>query len=218
MPHFDYCDSLLTNSALALEQKLSWGEHIDNVTGKAWRALHFIMRILRKASPKSREIAYLTLVRPLMEYGTTCWDPYRIYQINSLERIQYRAAEFVKGKREDGNDTIKGLRWETLENRRRKTRIISLYRAHLGQKAWVDITARLEKPTYYGRNDHDFKIKCRKQKTDFVLYGAETWTLRRSEEKRLEAFELWIWRRMERVKLTDRIRNVAVLERVGEEE
>ncbi|KAJ4442228.1 hypothetical protein ANN_12094 [Periplaneta americana] len=56
--------------------------------------------------------------------------------------------------------------YQTLENRRKKTRITSLYRAHLGQKAWVDITARLEKPTYYGRNDHDFKIKCRKQKTD----------------------------------------------------
>ncbi|KAJ4449398.1 hypothetical protein ANN_00797 [Periplaneta americana] len=151
-----------------LNSKLSWGEHVDNVTGKAWRALHFIMRILRKASPKSREIAYLTLVRPLMEYGTTCWDPYGIYQINSLERIQYRAAKFVKGKREDGNDTIKELRWETLENRRRKTRITSLYRAHLGQKAWLDITPRLEKPMYYGRNDHDFKIKCRKQKTDVV--------------------------------------------------
>ncbi|KAJ4426522.1 hypothetical protein ANN_27336 [Periplaneta americana] len=40
------------------------------------------------------------------------------------------------------------------------------------QKAWVDITARLEKPTYYGRNDHDFKIKCRKQKTDVVKRGA----------------------------------------------
>ncbi|KAJ4442599.1 hypothetical protein ANN_04188 [Periplaneta americana] len=101
-----------------------------------------------------------------MEYGTTRWDPYRIYKINSLERIQYMAAKFVKGKREDGNDTIKELKWETLENRRRKTRITSLYRAHLGQKAWVDITARLEKPTYYGRNDHDFKIKCREQKTD----------------------------------------------------
>ncbi|KAJ4440472.1 hypothetical protein ANN_08613 [Periplaneta americana] len=162
-----------------LNSKLSWGEHVDNVTGKAWRALHFIMRILRKASPKSREIAYLTLVRPLMEYGTTCWDPYRIYQINSLERIQYRAAKFVKGKREDGNDTIKELKWETLENRRRKTRITSLYRAHLGQKAWVDITARLEKPTYYGRNDHDFKIKCRKQKTD-VGSMKPSWELDRS--------------------------------------
>ncbi|KAJ4427921.1 hypothetical protein ANN_23931 [Periplaneta americana] len=40
--------------------------------------------------------------------------------------------------------------------------------------------------------------------------GAETWILRRSEEKRLEAFEMWIWRRMERVKCTDRIGNEAV--------
>ncbi|KAJ4429718.1 hypothetical protein ANN_21922 [Periplaneta americana] len=50
-----------------------------------------------------------------------------------------------------------------------------------------------------------------------ALYGAETWNLRRSKEKRLEAFEMWIWRRMERVKWTDRTRNEAVLERVGEE-
>ncbi|KAJ4429558.1 hypothetical protein ANN_21727 [Periplaneta americana] len=35
--------------------------------------------------------------------------------------------------------------------------------------------------------------------------------------KRLEAFEIWMWRRMERVKWTDRIRNEAVLERVDEE-
>ncbi|KAJ4440147.1 hypothetical protein ANN_08285 [Periplaneta americana] len=32
-----------------------------------------------------------------------------------------------------------------------------------------------------------------------ALYGEETWTLRRSEEKRREVFEMWIWRRMERV-------------------
>ncbi|KAJ4438008.1 hypothetical protein ANN_13947 [Periplaneta americana] len=49
------------------------------------------------------------------------------------------------------------------------------------------------------------------------LYGTETWTLRQNEEKRIEAFEMWIWRRMERVKWTDRVKNEAVLERVGEE-
>ena len=49
-----------------------------------------------------------------------------------------------------------------------------------------------------------------------VLYGAETWTLRRNEQKRLEAFEMWVWRRMERVKWTDKIKNAAVLERVWE--
>ncbi|KAJ4433583.1 hypothetical protein ANN_15893 [Periplaneta americana] len=50
-----------------------------------------------------------------------------------------------------------------------------------------------------------------------ALYGADTWTLRRSKEKQREEFEMWIWKRMERVKWTDRIRNESVLERVGVE-
>ncbi|KAJ4442843.1 hypothetical protein ANN_04436 [Periplaneta americana] len=48
-----------------------------------------------------------------------------------------------------------------------------------------------------------------------ALYGEETWTLRRSEKKCIEAFEMWIWRRMKHVKWTDKIRNEAVLERTG---
>ena len=48
-----------------------------------------------------------------------------------------------------------------------------------------------------------------------VLYGAETWTLRRNEQKQLEAFEMWVWRRMEYVKWTDKIKNAVVLEREG---
>ena len=35
-------------------------------------------------------------------------------------------------------------------------------------------------------------------------------------KKRFEAFEMWVWRRMERVKWTDKIKNALVLERVGE--
>ena len=38
----------------------------------------------------------------------------------------------------------------------------------------------------------------------------------RNEQKQLEAFELWVWRRMERVKWTDKIKNAVVLERMGE--
>ncbi|KAJ4443931.1 hypothetical protein ANN_05720 [Periplaneta americana] len=74
--------------------------------------------------------------------------------------------------------------------------------------------------------DREFGIiEKRKKKKDarpwfqksVALYGVETWTLRRSEEKRIEAFEMWLWRRMERVKWTDSIKSEAVLERVGEE-
>ena len=48
-----------------------------------------------------------------------------------------------------------------------------------------------------------------------ALYGAETWTLRGNEHKRLEAFQTRIWRRMEHVKWTDK-NNAVVLERVFE--
>ncbi|KAJ4435713.1 hypothetical protein ANN_18329 [Periplaneta americana] len=47
-----------------------------------------------------------------------------------------------------------------------------------------------------------------------ALYGEGTWTLRRNEEKRIEAFEMWMWRRTVRVKWTDRIRNKIVFERI----
>ena len=49
-----------------------------------------------------------------------------------------------------------------------------------------------------------------------ALYASETWTLRRSEQKRLEAFQTRIWRRMEHVKWTDKIKYAVVLERVRE--
>ena len=48
------------------------------------------------------------------------------------------------------------------------------------------------------------------------MYRAETWALRLNEQKRLEVYEMWIWRRMERVKWTDKIKNAVVPERVGE--
>ena len=50
-----------------------------------------------------------------------------------------------------------------------------------------------------------------------ALYGAETWTLRRNEEKRQEAVEMWVCRRIERVTRTDKIKkNAVVVLTVGE--
>ena len=49
-----------------------------------------------------------------------------------------------------------------------------------------------------------------------ALYGAETWTIRKKEKKYLESFEMWCWRRMEKIRWTDRITNEEVLRRVEE--
>ena len=50
-----------------------------------------------------------------------------------------------------------------------------------------------------------------------ALYGAETWTLRATDQKHLEIFEIWCWRRMEKIFWTDHVRNEEVLLRVNEQ-
>jgi hypothetical protein len=48
-----------------------------------------------------------------------------------------------------------------------------------------------------------------------ALYGAEKWTLRKMDQKYLESFEMWCWRRMEKISWTDRVRNEDVLHSQG---
>ena len=48
-----------------------------------------------------------------------------------------------------------------------------------------------------------------------ALYGA--WTLRAADQKYLESFEMWCWRRMEKISWTDHVRNEDVLLRVNEQ-
>jgi hypothetical protein len=50
-----------------------------------------------------------------------------------------------------------------------------------------------------------------------ALYGAETWTLRAADQKHLESFEMWCWRRIEKISWTDHVRNEDVLLRVKEQ-
>jgi len=49
-----------------------------------------------------------------------------------------------------------------------------------------------------------------------ALYGSETWALRKLERKYLESFEMWCWRRMEKIKWSEKITNEQVLDRIGE--
>ena len=50
-----------------------------------------------------------------------------------------------------------------------------------------------------------------------ALHGAEIWTIRAAYQKHMESFEMWCWRRMEKISWTDHVRNEEVLLRVKEE-
>jgi hypothetical protein len=59
-----------------LGSDLSWAEQVDYAVQKAWRALHFVMRIVKRGNKNTKSLAYTSLVRPIPEYGTAFWEPY----------------------------------------------------------------------------------------------------------------------------------------------
>ena len=50
-----------------------------------------------------------------------------------------------------------------------------------------------------------------------VMYGCESWTVKKAEHQRIDAFELWCWRRILRVPWTARRSNQSILKEINSE-
>ena len=50
-----------------------------------------------------------------------------------------------------------------------------------------------------------------------VIYGCESWTIKKAERQRIDAFELWYWRRLLRVPWTTRRSNQSILKEIRPE-
>jgi len=72
---------------IILRSDLKWADNVNYTVKKAWKALRFIMRILKKGNGSAKSFAYTTLVCPILEYGAACWNPYREGQIHALDRV-----------------------------------------------------------------------------------------------------------------------------------
>jgi len=48
-----------------------------------------------------------------------------------------------------------------------------------------------------------------------VMYGCESWTIKKSERRRIDAFELWCWRRLLRVPWTARRSKQSILKEIS---
>ena len=50
-----------------------------------------------------------------------------------------------------------------------------------------------------------------------VMYGCESWTVKKAERRRIDAFELWCWRRLLRIPWTVRRSNQSILKEISPE-
>ena len=145
---------------------LRWDTHISNICTKANRTLGFLRRTLFSCPQDVKEAAYKGMVRPILEYGSSIWDPYADKLQEELEKVQNRAARFVTRNYvyETGSMTgiLGQLKWESLKKKRKDNRIILLYKGRKG-KARIPTDDLIPK-TRCGRNQHAYQ-------TQITLFG-----------------------------------------------
>ena len=61
---------------VTITNDLKWNTHISNICTKANRTLGFLRRTLLSCPQNVKEVAYKGMVCPILEYGSSVWDPH----------------------------------------------------------------------------------------------------------------------------------------------
>ena len=116
---------------------------------------------LKGCPEKLKQTAYFSLIRSFMEYGATVWDPYKKYNSDKVERVQRRAAGFVKSRYSryySVSDMLDVLGWTPLSQRRQEARLILFYKIinSLAQVPFEGVLVEAYKGT---RRKHNMKFR-----------------------------------------------------------
>ena len=101
---YDFCGQHLESGDLypylgvEMTNTLNWGIQTSLSVKNAQRAMEVIKRNLADSSQDVKVTAYQDIVRPLLEYATSAWDPHGKSHIKALETVQRQAACFCLKK------------------------------------------------------------------------------------------------------------------------
>ena len=86
------------------------------------------------------------------------------------------------------------------------------------EKAFIPWKESYDQPRWHIKKQrHYFPNKCPSSQWTFEMYGCESWTTNKAEHRRIDAFELWHWRRLLRVPWTARRSNQSILKKISPE-
>ena len=106
---------------VTLSSELSWSPHISNTVSKAHSSLGFLRRNLRGCPEKLKETTYISLVRSVLEYAATIWDPRLSKHTNALQGVKKKAARFVKndyGRFSIVTSMLHAISWKDLKSKK----------------------------------------------------------------------------------------------------
>ena len=123
---------------ILIQSDLKWNSHVNHITAKANHTLAMLKRNIKLAPKMIKDKAYKSLIRPQLEFASSVWAPWQQSLINKIEKTQRRAARYVTSDYDPFSSVtqhMNNLKWETLDDRRIKSRLCMFYKMIHNQAA-----------------------------------------------------------------------------------
>ena len=121
----NFSDNLITQTdsvtdlGVIVEHNLKFKIHISTIISKAKQRSSLIFRCFLSRTTTNLIKAYITYIRPMVEYASTVWSPSQITLINALESVQKNFTKRLPGfSNLPYNDRLKLSKLQSLEHRR----------------------------------------------------------------------------------------------------
>lgn len=136
IPHGDYVmeQSLtLTNEekdlGVIVDKDLNFEKHISGKINSANRIVGLIRRTISCLDEEVFRSLFVALVRPILEYASPVWSPYKVKDITALENVQRRATKLVPSLKDlSYEERLRKLKLPTLAYRRARGEMIETYK------------------------------------------------------------------------------------------
>ena len=113
------CNMTVLDLGVTIDKKLNFSMHVNNIVRVAHSRANLIVKCFVSNDPHSLIKAFITYVRPLVEYCSPVWSPHSVSLIDQLESVQRRFTKRLNGlKTLTYTDRLAKLNLASLELRR----------------------------------------------------------------------------------------------------
>ena len=121
--------TIFEDLGVSIDQSLSFENHINKICAKANQRSALIFKWFTSREPALLVRAFITYVRPLLEYASCVWSPFQLHFIDKIESVQRRFSKRLHGLSAYSYDArLAYLGIERLEVRRLKADLIMYYK------------------------------------------------------------------------------------------
>ena len=112
-----------------LDKDLNFDFHIKTSINKANKVLGLIRRSFKFLNEENTKLLYVSLIRPILEYGNVVWSPKLMKHVHDLERTQRRVTKLIPNLKDKSyEERLKALKLPTLAYRRLRGDVIETYK------------------------------------------------------------------------------------------